>query len=123
MTLEDLLDSHPAPIRALALDLRALVLETLPGLQEKVYPGWHALGFRDPEAGYLCAIFPFDDRVQLVFEHGARLPDTRGLLEGTSLKQVRYITTVPDGSRDAEGMAELLVAALHRGRSRASLRG
>ena len=122
MTLDELLAQHPAAVRSLVMELRALVREVLPGLTEKVLPGWHALGFRDAEAGHLCALFPFDDRVQLVFEHGARLPDPSGVLERRDLKQTRYFTGVPGRPRPDDALAGLLVAALHHGRLRVSMR-
>ena len=37
----------------------------------------------DPVAGFVCAVFPFADRVQLVFERGAALPDPDRLLGGS----------------------------------------
>ena len=52
--------------------------------------GWHEIGFRYPECGHFCAIFPFKDSLKLYFEYG-HISDPDGLLEGNA-KQVRYIT-------------------------------
>jgi len=89
-TVEDLLDDHPGPVAATAQRLRAILLAAQPQLEERVRTGWHSVNYRDPHAGFVCAIFPAADDVQLVFEHGARLPDPDGLLTGTGA-QVRAL--------------------------------
>ncbi len=66
----------------LALWVRGVVLEADPELVERVYRGWRGLGFRHPEAGYVCGVFPKDGRVELLFEHGATLPDPLNILRG-----------------------------------------
>ena len=53
-------------------------------------PGWHAINYRDPAAGFVCAIFPRADPVQLALVRGARLPDPDGLLTGSG-KQLRML--------------------------------
>lgn len=87
---EEFLTQYPPEVRALAQRLRALVRETVPTASEHVYQGWKALGYRDPQSGYFCGIFPQPDHVRLLFEHGAALPDPDGLLTGTT-RQVRYV--------------------------------
>jgi len=86
-----LLAGHPAAIRSVALRLRELVRLVLPDAQEKVLSGWHALAYHDPVAGYVCGIFPFDDHVKLLFEHGVSMDDPAQLLEGTT-RQTRHVT-------------------------------
>ncbi len=113
ITAEQILRAHPQSIQTLSARLRKIVHQTLPSVTERAYPGWHAIGFRDPEAGYICGLFPFDDYVQLIFEHGAMLTDTNGLLEGQQLKQVRYITLRPGRRLPLNGIKRLLIAALH----------
>jgi hypothetical protein len=66
------------------------VLEAEPDLAERVYRGWDGIGFRHPDAGYICAIYPRDAEVRLLFEHGTRLDDPSGLLEGEG-SQTRYV--------------------------------
>ncbi len=77
--------------RELALSVRAAVLAAEPDLVERVYRGWDGIGFRHPDAGYVCAIYPRGPEVRLLFEHGARLPDPDGLLEGEGA-QTRHVT-------------------------------
>ena len=82
----------------LASWVRTAVLDADPDLSEHVYRGWRAVGFRHPDAGYVCAIFPQPDHVRLLFEHGTRLSDPGGLLEGSGT-QTRH---VPIRSADDE---------------------
>lgn len=77
-------------MQALAARLRDLVRATVPDAREKVYPVWHGIGYRHPECGYFCGIFPQENSMRLLFERGALLPDPDGLLEGTG-KQTRYV--------------------------------
>jgi hypothetical protein len=86
---------HPEALE-LALWVRDKVLQAEPELEERVYLRWDGVGFRHPEAGYVCAIYPHGPTVRLLFEHGHRLPDPEGLFDGGG-KQTRYITiTAPD---------------------------
>ena len=52
-----LVDSHPS-LADLALWVREVVLAGEPDLTERVYLGWDGIGFRHPDAGYVCAIYP-----------------------------------------------------------------
>ena len=84
-------DSHPG-LAVLALWVREAVLTGEPDLTERVYVGWDGIGFRHPDAGYVCAIYPREQEreVRLLFEHGVRLEDREGLLEGAGT-QTRFI--------------------------------
>ena len=93
MEPEDLLESLPSEIGATAHRLRELVRAAMPGAEERVYPGWRGFGYRHPEAGYVCGIFPSRKWVALGFEWGALLPDPDGLLQAghSTSKRVRYL--------------------------------
>jgi hypothetical protein len=80
-----------AGVAELALWVRGVVLAAEPDLSERVYLGWDGIGYRHPEGGYVCAIYPRDEEVRLLFEHGVRLEDPDGLLEGQG-NQTRYVT-------------------------------
>jgi hypothetical protein len=80
-----------AAVMELALWVRAVVLAAEPDLTERIYRGWDGIGFRHPDAGYVCAIYPHADHVRLLFEHGVRLSDPRELLEGAGT-QTRYVS-------------------------------
>ena len=86
---EFLAEAHPR-LADLALWVREAVLAGEPDLTERVYRGWDGIGFRHPDAGYVCAIYPREGDVRLLFEHGVRLRDDEGLLEGAG-SQTRFI--------------------------------
>jgi hypothetical protein len=86
---EFLAEAHPG-LADLALWVRVAVLAGEPDLTERVYRGWDGIGFRHPDAGYVCAIYPREGEVRLLFEHGVRLRDDEGLLEGAG-SQTRFI--------------------------------
>ncbi|WP_210508638.1 DUF1801 domain-containing protein [Naasia sp. SYSU D00057] len=108
--LERLLPGHPPEVRELARDAAAAILDATPGLLVRAAPGWHSLNVRHPQAGHVCAIFPFDDRVDIAFEEGHRLSDPWGALEeGTSSsRRVRYVRLRP-GDRVDPAMLSALV--------------
>jgi hypothetical protein len=115
LTADELLARHDAGIVDLAGQLRALLRSVMPDAEERVHAGWHALGYRHPDAGYVCGIFPFDAHVRLLFEHGVRLPDPDGLLEGAPLRQVRYVTLLPGAPLDETRLSALVTSAIHLG--------
>lgn len=102
--VDALLDQHTPGVAATARRLRAAVLHGRPDLTEQVRHGWHSINYRDPAAGFLCAIFPMADRVQLVFERGTLLPDPAGLLGGSG-RQVRSLEFT-DASRIDDGVVQ-----------------
>ena len=111
MTPEHILTGHTPAVRSLAEKLRSLIKSTVPVAQERAYPGWHAIGFRHPKAGYFCGIFPFEKEVKLYFEHGARLPDPDGILEGGQ-RQVRLLLVRRSADIPAPALRRLLLAAV-----------
>jgi hypothetical protein len=80
--VERYLRQHHPGAAELALWTRDAVLRADADLRERVYRAWHGVGYRHPEAGYVCAIFPRGDAVDLLFEHGASMADPDGVLEG-----------------------------------------
>src|SRR5687767_12936207 len=73
------LADFPPPIRAIATDLRAVILSEVPHATERVRRGWRSLNYHDEGAGFFAAIFPYDDHAGVVFERGAALKDPDGL--------------------------------------------
>ena len=108
---EMILADHAPGVRLLAERLRMLIRETVPGAVETAYPGWHAIGYRHPESGYFCGIFPETARVRLAFEWGAVLPDPHRILGGTG-KQVRYLDISEGGELQETVIRDLLLAAV-----------
>jgi len=109
--LDRLLDSIPAPVAALARKLVRSLLQMQPDLSPKVQFGWRSVNFRHPEAGFVCAVFPYEDRVSLVFEHGRQLSDASGLLQGEGT-QVRFIPFQPGDAIPFDEIALLLAEAV-----------
>jgi hypothetical protein len=105
-----LAERHPETL-PLALWVRETVRAAEPDLTEHVYRGWDGIGFRHPEGGYVCAIYPQADHVRLLFEHGARLDDPDGLLEGDG-RQTRHLTVAEPGAELGAAIARLLAAAI-----------
>lgn len=89
-SFSDILAPHSERVRALAERLRSVIAAAMPEASEKANPGWHAITYRHPKAGYVCGLFPLDDCVQLVFEFGVLLPDPEGILTGNG-RQVRSV--------------------------------
>ncbi len=112
--VERLLADHPDGVAATARRLRAVLLDGHPDLSEGVRHGWHSINYRDPAAGFVCAIFPTADRVQLVFERGAQLPDADGLLTGTG-RQVRMLVFEPAADIDVDVVTRYLDLAVELG--------
>ncbi len=109
----ELLEEHRPPIAKLARAVRRVVLEAIPDAEERVYTGWHGLGYHHPEAGYVCGLFPQAGRVSLGFENGVHLPDPDGLFTRGGL-QVRYIDLEPGDEIPAAGIVELIDSAVAR---------
>lgn len=114
ITADAFLSEYPDPVRELSERLRRLALRTVPTASEHVYTGWRALGYRDPQSGYFCGIFPQSDHVRLLFEHGAALPDPDGILSGTT-SQVRYVEIREPGDIRVGAIQRLLRTALVHG--------
>ncbi len=119
--LDTLLAKHTETVADVVLRLRDVLLEGQPSLVERVRPGWHSVNFHDPVAGFVCALFPLADRVQLVFERGALLPDPHHRLGGTG-RQVRTLEFTAEADVDAEVVLEFLDLAVDVG-ARARSRG
>jgi hypothetical protein len=103
----DYLRTEHAAFYDLARWIREAVFEADPDLTERVYRGWRGVGFRHPEAGYVCAIYPRSEWVVLLFEHGESLPDPDGILLGEA-KQTRFLR-ITDPSAELRGQIRAYV--------------
>ncbi len=113
----DLLADHTPEVAALARRVRDAVLAARPDLLERVRLGWHSINYRHPAAGFVCGIFPAADRVALLFERGAELPDPAGLLTGRG-RQVRELAFAPGQEVDGEVVGCYLDLAVDHGTAR-----
>ena len=113
---DDLTNAHGPRIARLVAQARRLIESTIPDLTPKANPGWRAITYRHPDAGYVVGLFPFADRVEVVFERGAALADPDGILEGGErMKQVRYVTLRPGTKVPRDAIVRLLHTAVHHG--------
>ncbi|MBK8024143.1 MAG: DUF1801 domain-containing protein [Chloroflexi bacterium] len=113
--IEHLLRDSPQEARAAFVALRALIHDTLDGMSERYLPGWGAVGFHHPHAGYMVGLFVRANEILVLFEHGAELPDPEGLLTG-SQKQTRQIPIRRVEVIPENGLRALLHAAAAWGR-------
>jgi len=111
LTPDHILTGHTPDVRQICETLRSLVRAAVPEAREIAYPSWHGIGYRHPQSGYFCAIFPQQDYVKLGFEFGVLLPDPNGLLEGDG-KQVRYVMIHRMVDIDSGAIRELILAAI-----------
>jgi hypothetical protein len=109
-----LLAEHGDDVVGLTLRLRTVLLDGHPQLVEGVRTGWHSINYRDPDAGFVCALFPMADHVQLVFERGATLPDPYRRLTGTG-RQVRALEFTTGSDVDPAMVLEYLDLAVEFG--------
>jgi len=107
--LDELLSRFPDDISALTRDLLAWLAAERPELLARVRLGWGSVNFHHPRAGFLVAVFPYQDHVSLIFQNG-RLLDSPLLLGET--KQVRWIHFRPGEPIPHDEIGLLLVEAI-----------
>lgn len=88
--IEEILSKHTKKIIEIVNAMRDYLAQEFPNFQEKGYPVWKGLGYKDPKCGYICGIFPNEQYVDFGFEYGILLKDKDKLLQGDG-KQVRYL--------------------------------
>jgi hypothetical protein len=110
---EQLLADYPGPMQDIAQALRAIVRRTLPGVIERVRPGWRLIGYDVPLGRgkrYVAFVIPEAEHVHLGFEHGILMRDPDGVLQGAHLRlrKVRFLTFATIDEVD-EGICARLV--------------
>lgn len=119
--LERLLAGEPPPVAELVRRLRDVVRAAHPDLVEKVNLGWHGVAYHHPRAGYVCALFPRGEGVNVGFEHGADHPDPLGRLTGRGrTRDVRI--EVGAGPEEDEVVVDYLDLAVDQALDRAAER-
>lgn len=89
MTLDELLAGTSESVAALTRRLVDHVTASADWNDIRVYPGWHGVGFHHGDHGYVVGVFPREDDVRVLFEHG-HLLGTAPFVEGRG--QTRYIS-------------------------------
>ena len=90
-----LAEEHPRE-RALVEWSRQVVLAAEPDFDERIYRGWRGLGYRHPEGGYVCGLFPKAGEVRAFFEHGQALHDVAGLFEDADARGRTLVVRAAD---------------------------
>ena len=112
---EILLAGSPPELAAIGERLRALVVETLPDVAERVRLGWHVIGYDLPvgrRTVFFAWILPQQEHIHLGFVHGVALEDRDHLLHGQrGVKYARWTTFQPGDEPDDAPLRGLLLEA------------
>jgi hypothetical protein len=110
--LNGFLAQYSPEVQAIALKIRDLILEVLPGTIEQPDATSKIIAYGDDRTykGLICAIAPQKTYVNLMFSRGTELPDRGALLEGTG-KRARHIKIKTLAEADNPEIAKLLRAA------------
>jgi len=111
--VDTFLKGYSPQVREIAVKARELILSVLPGVTEKVYPGWKVIqyGAGTGSKDVFAVISPQRERVNLGLANGAGLPDPEGLLQGTG-KGIRHIKLTSPAAASAPALRELVQGAL-----------
>jgi hypothetical protein len=112
-TIEQFLAAYNPEVRALALQLRSLVLEVMPGAVEQVdVPSkLIAYGYGKKYADLVFTLMPAKAWVTLGVYRGAQLPDPQGLLEGTG-KVHRHVKIRTKADVESQALKKLMQDAV-----------
>jgi hypothetical protein len=109
---EVFLAAYPDDIGSQADILRSLVRRAVPGVIERVRPGWRLIGYEIPvgrRPRYFAYVAPEPKHVHIGFEYGVLMADPHRLLEGAHLRlrKVRFLTFRPGQPIPATEVVEL----------------
>jgi hypothetical protein len=109
---EDVLQSCPPEVQALAEKARRLLLKLLSGAEETADPTQSILsyGYGPGYRGMVCTLLLSKSGVKIGIVNGAELSDPSGLLEGTGKKH-KYIQLKTAADLNRSGVKELIAAA------------
>lgn len=109
------LDPFAPEVRALALALRARVLDIVPSAHETVWDAYNAVSLVcSPTSRWqdgICHIAVYSRHVNLGFNDGATLPDPDGIPSGTGAR-IRHVTLRPGDDVSAPWIRAYVEAAL-----------
>jgi hypothetical protein len=107
------LAEYPLAVQAIALELRLMILSTMPGVQETLDRSARIIGygFGTGYGDMVCTIIPSKNGVKLGIVQGAELADESGLLQGSG-KRHRYVPLKEPSELKKPGFKLLLVEAL-----------
>lgn len=107
------LADFPAPMRAIAERLRAVVRTATPDAIERVRTGWRLIGYDIPIGRGRTAFFAWvwlqPEHVHLGFTRGSLMDDRGGRLQGAGItKLARWLTFEPGDVIDQDEAVELI---------------
>jgi hypothetical protein len=113
---EALLADFAPPTVEVVERLRAVVKAAIPGIVERVRPGWRLIGYDAPlgrRTRYVAWILPERVHVHLGFVQGVLIDDRAGRLEGRGeAKNARWLTWLPGDEIDADEVTALIREAV-----------
>ena len=115
---------YPQAVREIALELRRIILSTMPGAQETLDRSARVIGYGFG-TGYrntVCTIIPSKIGVKLGIAHGAELTDFSGLLQGSG-KVHRYVQLIGLSDLKRPELKLLLLTALTAWQARSKRSG
>jgi len=93
-------------------EMRQLIRDTVPHVEERVYSEGKAIGYHVPGIGARFLLWLFPDRLAVVFAYGSLIPDPDRLLEGSAKYKSRWVTLRPGREIPHEGLTRLILANL-----------
>ena len=110
--VDALLADYPPTHVAIAEQLRAVVLDTVPDAVERVRSGWRLIGYDIPvrKRGAMFAwVWLEPEHVHLGFPRGVQMDDPKGVMEGAGITKLARWLTYEGGDRVDVNLASSLV--------------
>lgn len=112
-SFDDVTAGKEENVAEIALNLRALLADVMPGITEVNWKAQQIAGYGVGEkkmSEHFCYIAPLKAHVNLGFMYGADLDDPEGLMEGSG-KALRHIKVKTIGQANNPAIRELIVLA------------
>jgi hypothetical protein len=108
INLDQYLSSYNGEISLIAQDLRNMILELVPDMDEVIK--WKNLFYE--KNGFVCAIVLHKDHVNLQFARGTEINDPAKMLEGTG-KKIRHVKIYNSNQINTEQLKNLIIEAVN----------
>jgi len=105
--VEKLIESHPAAIREILVQLRLVAIGSMPSSHEFVYHNAINYKLSEPPGTWICYIAAQRNYVNLGFYFGSHLSDPQKRLEGTG-KRMRHVKVRTVEEARAKELADLI---------------
>jgi hypothetical protein len=113
LEVEKFLADFSPEVAELARELRALIFELVPQVQEQVDKpaGLLGYGYANTYKNTICVLIPQQDRVNFGLPRGTELPDPKKMLEGTG-KKARHVKVRDLTTARSKALRDLLQASI-----------